>query len=185
MDPRWVLGLMLCVGCADQDEGSYASGLVADNDVMVGVAWIESGAVVAYACGGEETLQDWTHWFDGSVTDDSFALSNEGWTLTGAWSGASWSGDLSGPEGQASWSAQPGEASLVGIYESGDGGCTAGVVVTEIAGELTSQGAWCEPESGVLRQVTPVNLGLEDGGIPVKVEADDGLREFSVTLVSP
>ncbi len=183
---RW-LGLgMLATGCANDDDATSAAvGQVASSDAVVGLSWHDNAAVVAYVCGGETTLQDWTRWFQGTVDSDAVALTEGEWTLAGTWDGEAWQGTLEGPDGSSEWSAEPGQDDLVGLYEADDGGCTAGVVVSEQTGELSAQGAWCDPDAGVLRQVTPVNLGLEDGGLPVRVEGSTGPHDFTVTLVDP
>jgi hypothetical protein len=185
---RVLTGLLLLVGCRGEAETQHAIGAIGaigGSDAVIGVARSGDDAVLAYVCGGETTLQDWTRWFEGTVESDALDLSADGWTLTGAWDGAAWSGELSGPDGASGWSAGSGTDPLVGLYGADDGACTAGVVVTDDGAELSAQGAWCDPDADVLRQVTPVNLILDDGSLTVRVDALDGPYDFSVRPVSP
>ena len=154
-------------------------GAIDTTDARLAVARSDD-RLVAYVCGGAQTLATHTRWFEGEAAEDgTFSLAKDEWVLAGTLLDGSASGILRGPgAAELAWAADlRGESS--GLFDGeGSGSCRPGVIVFS-ADPLELQGAGCD-ESGQLQQVTP------DG--PVRAEGFDvtaGNRRFFVEPVTP
>lgn len=160
-------------GCgADAAPGTWV-GAASDSDVVVAVAEVEGGGLVAYVCGGEATFATHTRWFQAdSAEGGGFEAARDGWTVAGEIDGEAASGTITGPAGEAlSFSASAvDEGAALGLFAVEDSGCRTGAVVQAGAdGEPWLQGTWCDEEDH-FAQVTPVApIELTDRGIRVQV----------------
>lgn len=154
-------------------------GAIASTDARLSVA-TSGDRLVAYVCGGPQTLETHTRWFEGRAEEDgTFSLSKDEWVLAGTLSEGTASGTLQGPQGAAlGWTAQD-EGGSTGLFGGeGSGACRTGVIVFS-ADPAQIQGAGCDA-AGRLQQVTP-DGPITAGGFSVMA---DGRRLF-VEPVTP
>lgn len=171
--------LSLLTGCGEPPVTLV--GDLAETDARVGFA-IDGELVVAYVCGGTQTMASHTRWFDDDLFGSEFEAESGGWTLTAQVDEAEVVGQLISPD-EESWELTLTEEGA--LFESADSGCQDGAVLGPDGGELAVQGVWCD-EIGSLAQVTPVvGLSLDLEVLPVQVETDSGLRSFDMTRVAP
>jgi hypothetical protein len=142
---------------------------------------LDGGEGRLYVCGGANTRDTHTRWFDIATEGRGFVGVAEGWTVTGDFLAGGFSGTLTDP-GDTSWAfaADPPAADVDGVYSADEGECLAGAVVWGGGAEL--QGSFCLP-GGLNAQVVPVGgITLEQGGI--RVRAGDEVP-FVVKPVEP
>jgi hypothetical protein len=169
---RWSLPLVVCA-CQSATPSLYVA-TAKDGDDDVSIALMTDGQRVAvYACAADVARDPYPGWFSGELASDgSFALSVDGWSLTGAIGNDGARGTIVEPDGTVvSWTAAASRhAAMTGVYtsvSSGDTSCGATVIVD--ADDPTQspvvRGAWCD-----VMQVTPVApVALVDGKIGVDV----------------
>lgn len=149
-----------------------------DARMTLGVT-VSGDEVRAYACGEDELLEG-SRWFGGVASDGVFVAEDAaGWAIDVDLAAAT--GTLRSPSATYAWTgaAVTGDD---GLYEGGDDGCAAGVLV---AGE-TVRGTWCDA-AGAYAQVEPPDTLVPDdeGALEVRAYAPDGWRTFRVYAVFP
>jgi len=192
----WLAGVWVCcllVACGTEDTTPNNAG--ADRELYVGAvegtnalaALVrQNGQVSFYVCGHGESLQSYTRWFKGEMTetDDGFDLSSDAWESTGEVDGDTVTGSLVDPDGTSHvWTLHSASKdSLANLYSVLHSDCRTGVIVLDHGGQEdpTVQGAWCNGE-GLIKQVTPMMpLVVLPEGLEVSVELDTGPEFFFV-----
>lgn len=204
--PRVRLGLVLlgalsAAACDDPDDDPYAEaelearvlvGTVDDTDLVLG-ALLDGDVLSIYQCGGDETFATHTRWFRGLVGNgddpDAFSLVYGDMTLRGQRTADGLHGELVLADGtEHAFAVDPvGDDDVPGVYVAEHDGLRTGVVVREVGGELTAQGASCTDRDECSQVIILPPLAVTDETLPVQVDADGMVLDVVVsrTLVAP
>lgn len=186
-------------GCADPSlpasiaSESYA-GRVDGTDIAFAVTVdAETREVVLYVCGGADTFDRYSKWYQGSLdADDTVALSSkDGATARLSVTADGVDGSVFELDGTVLELAAPiaPEGSAIGLYDVVDEGCRTGVIVVS---DDDVQGTWCS-EEGIFAQVTPISPIVDvqsvRSGIEVEVtapaEVQSNRRRLIARIVDP
>ena len=183
-----LLGCALTVGC-QPDPGLSGQWHAALGSTSARLAInAHEGEVVAYSCGGPDSMATHTVWFSGTLDGNTLELTSEEGSLSAELDAAGGTGTwMNGGAETESFEATAGdEASFEGLFDATDSGCRDGVIVwLNTANELQAQGVWCD-QVGSLAQITPMNLSFGDlDGEMVEADNDGESHTFEVHRVVP
>ena len=179
----------LLLACSSESEGTEPGptpvgewvGVLADGETWIAVSSDEQ-SVVAYVCGGDNTLATHTRWFVTPSGGSDLAFDHDGWRLETSLSDGDISGSLIDPDGlESSFAANhTAEGDPAGLFTAFDSGCRDGVIV-ESGG--SSQGAWCDLLDN-FGEVTPA-MPIDASGFDVVAATPMGDRMFFVEPLVP
>ena len=169
---RWWAVILACA-CGQSAGVTVWVGTARDGDDDVSIALVSDGEhVAAYVCADDAARDPYPGWFSGEVAADGhFDLALGGYSLSGSLADDAAQGRITEPDGTVvDWtSARASQSTLTGVYkgDSGDGACSASVIVVDDDSSRPPivRGAWCN-----VMQVTPVlPIALVDDRIAVNV----------------
>ena len=157
----FVTTLALMVGACGGDPsvtpppsgGSVYVGAVAGTDALVAIV-IDGARVSAYSCGGEDTWQLLTAWFEGDVAvgGDLHLVGEWGIVLSATREGAAWRGTLTTSDETFDFTAEPADPSgPAGLYVLATATRDAGLIVSN---ELATAGVYYGRSSGVTTTIS-------------------------------
>jgi hypothetical protein len=198
------LGSCLLVGCAsgdasdphsegvhDQDSLRRFVGDVEDSDAQVAVVTDGARARV-YFCGGDETLEQSTHWFNIDLTDfnDEVVMTDKDFRLAARFSPTEVTGEVTydsdGPRAFAT--ALVGASNpLAGLYEGVDDCGRLGLILKQLgAGKILSGQGACIASGQPPKQVNPITpLAVQDGKVEVHAPGKDSTLQLKLASLTP
>ncbi|MEM7160289.1 MAG: hypothetical protein AAF799_46050 [Myxococcota bacterium] len=182
---------LLALACDPADTGGeldvepefrVAVGNVENTDIVLG-ALVDGDSLAIYQCGGDETFETHTGWFNGEIDEDeAFSMTLHGMELSGTRDEDGLSGELVDAEGNRhAFRVDAVEDDATdGIYVVEDAGVSVGVVVQEQGGALTAQGSGCDERRACAQVIILAPLTVEDDAIDVQIDFE-GVRDLTVT----
>lgn len=161
-----LLGLVLLVaGCGDtrQDtqpvkkDSNVFVGQIEGTDALIALV-IENNTFTAYTCGQEESWQELTGWFEGTIADNSIATTPGGWdmTLEAVLSDGVWQGKLTASGISYNFTAEAARTDRpAGFYLLNTDTREAGLIIDN---SLTTAGVYY---GKVSKQTSPVTVTSE------------------------
>ena len=165
-----------------EPEFRVAVGNVANTDIALG-ALVDGDTIAIYQCGGDQTFETHTGWFNGTIdADQTFSMTLHDMELTGTRDEDGISGELIDTDGtrHAFRVDAVEDDSEEGIYVVADGDVSIGVVVQADGNDLTAQGSGCDDRRSCAQVIILSPLTIEDEAIDVQIDFD-GVRDLTVT----
>lgn len=157
------------IGAACGPSEERAARVVADvSGSDAKAALVQNGSsVIAYICGGDNTVRTYTRWFEGPIDGEgAFNLEKDTWTLRGAFNESGAIAVLTSTSGVNADLVAPIVIGGEGLFEgSRTGRCKTGAIT--FGAPLAVQGAGCD-SMGVVQQVTP-DGPIDSAGFNVRI----------------
>ena len=167
-------------------------GSVDGTDAAVGVANTAAGSTV-FVCGGADSLETFTHWFSSDqAVQGPFEITDGDWSIRWSLEHGGIVGSVTSPGDSEphTFSAQPANAGVAGVYQGSAECGRAGLIVQQASAEEepSAQGTCLKREDArvLIQQVNPVRPIKLNPNLSVLVElASEPGRTFTLDPLVP